>query len=195
VRGARRQPGFSTARSTSDFGGLYSALSDHMPRMLFPQRPGMSLDNLTLISYGNKVSACKPYAYCVFTHLQTLEPSLYPITFSPSTHQQNSLAQPVQWPLNEVWRISRSCPRMRAYYSWRPVTNDCPNSDPLLQPRSLGTPKRTTRVRQSLLLCSDIRREPSWNSTQIAEDHGKPSFGLSEQRVEVRVMGSFLTTP
>jgi hypothetical protein len=39
---------------------------------------------------------------------------------------------------------------------------------------------------------SDIGRESSWNSTQIAEDHRKP-LGLSEQRIEVRVTGSFLT--
>jgi hypothetical protein len=65
------------------------------------------------------------------------------------------------------------------------VTYDCSNSDPLLQPRSLGVAKRRTRVRQFLLLCSDIRQEPSWNSTQIADSHGRLSLELSEQRVEV----------
>jgi hypothetical protein len=65
------------------------------------------------------------------------------------------------------------------------VTNDCSNSDLLLQPRSLWIPKRRTRVRQSLLLCRDIRQEPSWNSTQIAESQEKLSFGPSEQLVEV----------
>ena len=32
--------------------------------------------------------------------------------------------------------------------------------DLLLQPRSLGIARRRTRVRQSLLLCSDIGQEP-----------------------------------
>jgi hypothetical protein len=61
-----------------------------------------------------------------------------------------------------------------------PVTNDCSNGD-LLQPRLLGIAKRRTGVRQSLYLCGDIDQEPSWNSTQIAESHGR----LSEQTVEV----------
>ena len=84
---------------------------------------------------------------------------------------------------------------MRAYYSWTPVTNNCPNNNPLLQPRFLGIPKRTTRVSQSLLLCCNIGREPSWNSAGFAESHGRQSLGPSEQRVEVRIMGSFLTIP
>jgi hypothetical protein len=68
------------------------------------------------------------------------------------------------------------------------VINDCSNSDPLLQPRSLGNAKRRTRVRLSLPFCSDTRQELSWNSTQIAEDseHGRISLGLSEQRVQVK---------
>jgi hypothetical protein len=74
---------------------------------------------------------------------------------------------------------------------------DCSDSDLLLQPeptepRSLAIAKRTTRVRQSFLLCGDIGREPSWNST---ESHGRLSIGLSEQRVQVQVTGSFLTIP
>jgi hypothetical protein len=80
------------------------------------------------------------------------------------------------------------------------VACDCSDSELLLQPtepKSLGIAKRATRpgVRQSLLLCSDIGREPSWNSTQTAESHGTPSLGLSEQRVEVQITGSFLTIP
>ena len=63
------------------------------------------------------------------------------------------------------------------------LTNDCSNSDPILQPRSLGIAKRWERVRQSLILCSDIGQQPS--STQIAESHGRVSLGQSEQRVEV----------
>jgi hypothetical protein len=71
------------------------------------------------------------------------------------------------------------------------VTNDFSNRDPLLQ-SSLGIAKRWTKVRQSLLLCSDIGQEPSWNSTQIAESHGR----LSEQRVEVsQVTGSASSVP
>jgi hypothetical protein len=65
------------------------------------------------------------------------------------------------------------------------LTNHCSNSDPLLQPRSLDIAKLWARVRQSFLLCSDIDQEPSWNSTQIDESHGRVSLGLSEQRVEV----------
>jgi hypothetical protein len=65
------------------------------------------------------------------------------------------------------------------------LTNDCSNSDPLLQPRSLGIAKRWERVRQSLMLCSDTGQQPSWNSTQIAELRGRVSLGQSEQRVEV----------
>jgi hypothetical protein len=58
--------------------------------------------------------------------------------------------------------------------------NDCSNSDPLLQPRSFGTAKRGTRVRRSLLLCTDFGQELSCNSIQTAESHR-----LSEQRIEV----------
>ena len=61
------------------------------------------------------------------------------------------------------------------------MTNDCSNSDPLFQPSSLSIAKRRTRVRQSLVFCSDIGQEPSWNSTHIAKSHGS----LSKQRVEV----------
>ena len=41
----------------------------------------------------------------------------------------------------------------------------------LLQPRtrSLSIATRRTRVRQSLLLCSDIYQEISWNSTQMSQ--------------------------
>jgi hypothetical protein len=41
-------------------------------------------------------------------------------------------------------------------------------------------------------LCSDVGRESPWNSTQTAESHGRlESLGPSEQRIEVRVTGSF----
>ena len=76
------------------------------------------------------------------------------------------------------------------------AARDCSDSDLSFQPsepKSLGIAQRTTRVRQSLLLCSDIGREPSWNSTQIAESHGRPSIGLSEQRVMVEVTGLYST--
>ena len=63
--------------------------------------------------------------------------------------------------------------------------SDPSDGDPLLQPRSLGIAKRRTRVRRSLLLHSDLREEPSSNSTRIAESHGRRSLGQSKQRVEV----------
>ena len=74
-----------------------------------------------------------------------------------------------------------------------PVSNDCSNSDPLRQPKSLDIAKCKTRVRQSLLLCSDnIHQEPSRNSTQTAESHGRPSQGPSEERIEATVTGPCL---
>jgi hypothetical protein len=81
------------------------------------------------------------------------------------------------------------------YVGTRPVTDDRSNSGPLLQPRTPGTSKRTTRVCQSFFLFSDVGRESSWNSTQIAESHGRPSLCPSKQCVEVRVTGSFSTIP
>jgi hypothetical protein len=49
-----------------------------MPRMLLPvwaqRRLGISLD----IGLGYETVPVWGRAYCVFTHLQTLEPSLYP---------------------------------------------------------------------------------------------------------------------
>ena len=63
--------------------------------------------------------------------------------------------------------------------------SDPSDGDPLHQPRSLGIAKRRTRVRRSLLLHSDVREEPSSNSTRIAESHGRQSLGQSKQRVEV----------
>ena len=43
--------------------------------------------------------------------------------------------------------------------------------------------------------CSDVGRESSSNSTQIAESHGRPSLGPSGQPVEVRVTGLFFAIP
>ena len=63
-----------------------------------------------------------------------------------------------------------------------PVINDYTNTDLLRQPRSIYIPKRRKRVRQSLLLFSDIAQEPSSNSAQIAESHGRL---FEEHRVEV----------
>jgi hypothetical protein len=79
------------------------------------------------------------------------------------------------------------------------VICDCSDSDLLLQLKSIGITMRTTTrrpgVRQSLLLCSDTGRQPSLNSTQIAESHERLSIGPSEQRVIVQVTGSLLTIP
>ena len=76
------------------------------------------------------------------------------------------------------------------------MTNDWSNtSGPFLQRETLNTTKRTRRVRQFLLLCSDVGRESFWNSTQIAESHGTPSLGQSGQHVEVRATGLFLAIP
>jgi hypothetical protein len=66
-----------------------------------------------------------------------------------------------------------------------PTANDSSKSDTLLQPRSLGIPKRKTTVRKSLLLCSDIRQESSWNSTQTSDSHRRLSLGLSGPCAEV----------
>jgi hypothetical protein len=44
-------------------------------------------------------------------------------------------------------------------------------------------------VRQSFLFCSDIDQESSWNSTQLAESHGRLSRVLSEEHIEVAVTG------
>ena len=50
---------------------------------------------------------------------------------------QNSLA--VEWPLNEMWRITKSCSCQRMSASTRPVTSDCTNRDHYSSPASQRT--------------------------------------------------------
>ena len=76
---------------------------------------------------------------------------------SSSSYYQNGHSKDHSARCGEQPNVSE---RMRTDSLW---SNGCSNtsSDPLLQPTSLGNPKHTTtRVRQSLLLSSDIGREP-----------------------------------
>ena len=50
-----------------------------------------------------------------------------------------SLAELVEWPLNEMWRITKSCSCQRMSASTRPVTSDCTNRDHYSSPASQRT--------------------------------------------------------
>ena len=135
---------------------------------------------------------CITLYYCVFTHFQTLDLALSP---------RHSHPVPTKLPCRATMATRRdarynqtsrdTCVTTRSL-----VINDWSNtSGPILQRGSLNTTKRTRRVRQFLFLCSDVGRESSSSSTQIAESHGRSTIGLSGQHVEVRVTGLFFAIP
>ena len=133
--------------------------------------------------------------HCVFSHSQTLDPLLR----TPSPQHSHPV------PTNLRFTASKMATPRDAEYNQISL-NTCVLLDDLSVVTGIITPPITPaqvpRQRKAHdegtsipFSCSDVGRESSSNSTQIAESHGRPSLGPSGQPVEVRVTGLFFAIP
>jgi hypothetical protein len=158
---------------------LRSALCDNIQQLgTRERRLRTSLDSLGTYENEN----CVPgMPYCVFTHFKTLWPSLYThnilLQYARRMTTQRGPEYNQTFPNACVLLLMAAC--------------DCSDGDLLLllQPKSLGIAKRTTRpwVRRSLLLRSDFGREPPGTELKslknLTKDYHPNSASRSKSRV------------